>query len=492
MGSDSVNYDELYESGYKQLVQSLQLFKKCSDNNHSLGERAFDVIKAILDVLPETCKSGLSKYQIKADNGDPEAQFYVGVMLDRGEGCKPDPKLAAHYYKLASDAGIIPARNYLAVMYHRGRGVARDNNRAVELFLSAAEGGLPSAQYCLGLMYENGDGVEQDYAKAIDYYTKAADQGDVDACCNLAAMYFNGKGTERNLAEAAKFFKRGALQNDADCQFNYARMLYKGEGVKRNREEAGLFFKNAADRGSAEAMFCYASMIINGSLTAAEFPEEITKHYLEKASEKNHPYATLYLAMFYRAGRFGLRNPETAIDLYEKAMKLGVPEACSAYAEMLFNGEGCEPDKKKAHELFEKSAKQGDPLSLAWLGEIGLVNGEKNKAIDLLKKSVDMKCCKGLFDMGLMFLFGRYVKQDRERGAEMLKEAADKPEASAELCNFVSTLFAKGIGFEADKDRAAYYASLADKRGSTPMYFELLFSTEEEKPKTIDDLISIL
>ena len=58
--------------------------------------------------------------------GDPEAQNYVGEILERGLGTAPDYVEAASWYQKAADQGFAPAQINLGQLYEQGRGVEKD------------------------------------------------------------------------------------------------------------------------------------------------------------------------------------------------------------------------------------------------------------------------------------------------------------------------------------------------------------------------------
>ncbi|HEX6141443.1 MAG TPA: caspase family protein, partial [Geminicoccaceae bacterium] len=58
--------------------------------------------------------------------GDPEAQNYVGEILERGLGTAPDYVQAASWYQKAADQGFAPAQINLGQLYEQGRGVEKD------------------------------------------------------------------------------------------------------------------------------------------------------------------------------------------------------------------------------------------------------------------------------------------------------------------------------------------------------------------------------
>jgi len=99
-----------------------------------------------------------------AEAGDVDAQFSLGVLLDRGLGAAKDPVAAAAWYRLAAEQGSEAAQVNLGLMYILGRGVDMDAAAAAEWFQRAAAANVPQGLANLGHLYRIGRGVERDPA----------------------------------------------------------------------------------------------------------------------------------------------------------------------------------------------------------------------------------------------------------------------------------------------------------------------------------------
>ena len=80
-----------------------------------------------------------------------------------------------------AEQGNLEAQYWLGGMYEDGRGVPQDHQKAFSLFSLASEQGFSYAQYNLGVMYYNGQGVPQDYALAHMWWNIAASNGSLVA-----------------------------------------------------------------------------------------------------------------------------------------------------------------------------------------------------------------------------------------------------------------------------------------------------------------------
>lgn len=91
-----------------------------------------------------------------------------------------------------AQAGDAEAQFELGVRYYYGDGVPEDEEEAAKWTRLAAEQGHAGAQNNLGLMYFYGEGVRQDREKAVYWYCKAAEQGHKDVTFNLFLLLQSG------------------------------------------------------------------------------------------------------------------------------------------------------------------------------------------------------------------------------------------------------------------------------------------------------------
>jgi len=108
---------------------------------------------------------------------------------------KPDPKLLFRQgeYEQSlplllplAEQGDQEAQNYLGVQYYVGLGVQRDFKEASNWFRAAATAGLPDAQKNYGDLFLHGYGVPQDIYQAFLWYFAASQQGHATAQLALA------------------------------------------------------------------------------------------------------------------------------------------------------------------------------------------------------------------------------------------------------------------------------------------------------------------
>jgi len=109
----------------------------------------------------------------------------VGWSADFKKGfeayLKKDYQTALREWRLAAEQGYAEAQLWLGVMHEKGQGVIQDYQTAVKWYRLAAEQGKASAQFNLGLMYSLGQSVPQDYVYAHMWINVAGSQGNKGA-----------------------------------------------------------------------------------------------------------------------------------------------------------------------------------------------------------------------------------------------------------------------------------------------------------------------
>ncbi len=137
-------------------------------------------------------------------SADAESDFQVGMDYYRYRNYKQ----AAVYLKKSAEQGEPAAQYYLGLMYRYGNGVSIDYKKAFYLFKKSAEQGNADAQVRLGRMYQWGTGVRSNYRMAVFWYTKASKQGNIFAQFSLGQMYHYGTGTPEDSLKSKYYINR--------------------------------------------------------------------------------------------------------------------------------------------------------------------------------------------------------------------------------------------------------------------------------------------
>ncbi len=136
-------------------------------------------------------KTALAELKPLAEKGDPNAQFYLAMLYDAGNGVARDQARAASLYRKAAEQHHLLAQLFLGVLYYSGEGVKKDLSEAAHWFRTPADSGNDQAQFYLGSLYASGEGVQQDDSTAIHYLSGAAAQRNTRAMGMLATTLFS-------------------------------------------------------------------------------------------------------------------------------------------------------------------------------------------------------------------------------------------------------------------------------------------------------------
>ncbi len=124
----------------------------------------------------------------KARNGDPLAQYNVGVCFSSGLGVEKDSTKALDWWRKSAAQGNAPAMYNLGYSYVNAVGVQADLALGVSWYRKSAELGHVPAMCNLGICYDEGVGVAPDFKEAIKWLGKAVAKGDKAAVLHLELM----------------------------------------------------------------------------------------------------------------------------------------------------------------------------------------------------------------------------------------------------------------------------------------------------------------
>ncbi len=210
-----------------------------------------------------------------AKQGNPQAQNYLGVFLDRGlHGMAKHPELAARYFHAASKSEPLAMYN-LGLLYLLGRGVERSEDAAMAYMRQAvAKQRIPQAYVRLGLYHYRW----KEIAEAGRWFREAAQDNDPVGAYYVGRMLVEDK---RDFREAMTWLDKAAGRRNADAARLIAYLYEHGLGMNENLELASgwtLIHMVLAQKGQA-------SNLPHISLFGLE----------EDRMQKAHAFATMWL-----------------------------------------------------------------------------------------------------------------------------------------------------------------------------------------------------
>jgi hypothetical protein len=141
----------------------------------------------------------------------------IAGPLDDGREAnnRGDYQTALGLWQPLADQGNADAQYFIGEMYEDGHGVKQDDTEAMKWLQKAADQGDDAAQYAVAVGYSSGNGVKQDFAEAFKWFQKVADKGDKAARFDVASAYHDGRGVKQDLVQAYMWCSLAAAAGDA-------------------------------------------------------------------------------------------------------------------------------------------------------------------------------------------------------------------------------------------------------------------------------------
>ncbi len=299
-----------YMEGYgveQDMKEAVKWFLKAAEQDLPYAQCALGICYAHgLGVTEDPAKAGdyfkkamagSAKYSSKglperAENGDHEAQYWLGVCYEEGRGVRQDDTMAVAWLQAAEQendrAQVALARLALN---------AGDRDSAERWLRKAAKRDNPSAKKLLAELFPEKEAGEKEDASAqprtaeigatvkrlvsalrpvdqetldtesVEWLRKAAEQGDPKAQCALGVVCLKHYGGAEGKAEADKWFakaidglREAAENGDPEAQTLLSGCYGEGNGVKQDQTLSLIWLRKAAEQGFARAQFGLALM----------------------------------------------------------------------------------------------------------------------------------------------------------------------------------------------------------------------------------------
>lgn len=453
--------------------------------------KQFVFILALMLSLCAAAESYSPQLRARAEKGDAEAQYWVGMAYLNGDNVSRDMKQAFSWFQKSAEKGNVYSLENLGQFYIIGLISNPDPAKAAECYAHAVEGGNYSAAIALGSIYFYGMGVEKNLVKAFDLFTKASAKGYPLADYWLAQCYETGSGVPKNLSEAAYYYDRAILTGqdsqknaqkefmtrlqqdaatDAEAAEAYTVCLQNGWGVAKNPAEMVRYATIGADKGNPVCMQILGEAYLNGTGTTENIGKALP--LLKKADAAGVRNATYLLGWMNETGTGMPVNFLEAVRYYRCAANQNHPLGCNNMAIMYMKGMGIGRDLYKAIYWFEKAAalgdsnakenlkifaekyitKQRDNQERAIAGYIMLVAGQHEKGLKMMEKVAP----KEPFAYGLLssaYGSDAFIPKNYEKALRYATLGAEKGDVLSK--NNLAAIYYNGYGVLVDYRKAA-------------------------------------
>lgn len=227
-----------------------------------------------------------------------------------------------------------------------------------------------------------------DYQKALQYATIAIEDDVADGYNVLGTLYLNGWGVEKNEELALENYKMAAAYGDEGAMNQIGFIFMGSDTFEANPEQSFFWFNEAASKGDEVGLYNLGYCYKNGF--GVETDAEKAAECFKKSAELGYIDAMYELAHYYQEILFDLNKSKT---WYLKAAELGHAESQNELS-VLYANDDTEPNFEEALKWCKKAMEQEYPWAFRnyaiWLWEGNVVKGNKDEALKMMQKSVDL------------------------------------------------------------------------------------------------------
>lgn len=394
------DYEELIKNEEIIYEACVWLAIRCGEEDYSL----------FINKLNEEEKNMFNKYINLNDEKDYEATD----NFDSFEVDSFDDDYIENEEEISAEENLLTGE-----LYYLGKNVEKDYFKAREYFEKAAKEGNEHAESYLGLFYEKGYGGEKDINKALYWYKKAALKGNIFSQYSLGFIYYEGELIEKNLECSFKWYKEAAEKGFAPAQYALSYLYKNGEGCEQNNFKAYYWLEESADNDFEDAYYILGQSYLEGNGIDTNYKKAF--FYLSKGSSKDDKSCLESLGDMYYWGLYVKEDKEKAFSLYDKSVEEGNIDLYYKIGKLYESEERLE----RALLNYYKGHNNGDFKSSQRLG-VMYINGEgvkqdRAKGLEYIKVAVDGGDSHSIYIMGLAFL-----NEDREKAMNYLLESYRK------------------------------------------------------------------
>ncbi len=356
-------------------------------------------------------------------------------------------------------------------LYYTGHGIAKDTIKGLELITTGVNNKDPWGYYFYGICLQ----LKDDVSGGMSYLKKAAKMDHAGAACMLGVAYQFGFSGTADLARAQEWYEQAIVLNSASAHAYLARLLSRSgtKAPKRNPVRAFWLFSKAAELGDPEragdlgVAYCYRE----GVGTRKNLDSALYYYRRAGAHRQSKGYANL--GYMYEMGIDVAQNADSAIRNYVRAADLNDGWTCHRLGKIFSEGILVDQNDTLAARAIKAGAAIGD---LSCLGELALYYKDGRgvvQSLDSFRKILTGPELKdrpyALYHLGLL----EDSLGQRELAIDLLKKSADKGYDEAMMA--LAKIYKRDIGKPGNQKLYTEWIENAIKAGSTDALFLLGF-----------------
>lgn len=260
---------------------------------------------------------------------------------------------------------------------------------------------------------------------------------------------------------------------------------------KGDYEAAYMMLREEAENGDVDA---YNDL---GVIAERHGEYQMAMKFYEFAHKCGVAVAARNIGIFYKKGIYVKKDYSKAIEYFTIAAERGYAPAYDDLSMMAFDGLGMEKNDEKGLQYLLDGMKYENPeepmltTNAAYCYECGIgTPADPKKAYALYKKAAKAANGCTLYNYGICILLGKGIKQNVNKGLDLLMQSAEKdyPDAFYQLYR----VYNEGELVKAHKDLAEFWLYKAMEHHCMRAFLDYAeISLAKEEPKTIEALFAI-
>ncbi|RHZ54981.1 hypothetical protein Glove_421g2 [Diversispora epigaea] len=463
--------ENIYSNENKTINDKEEEFRKyLKSAEEGNGDAQFYLGKCYMQGIGTTKdeENAFQWYLRSAEGGNSYGQQKLGYFYQNGIGTTKDEKKAFQWYLKSAEGGNHMGQNNLGHCYGKGIGTTKDEEKAFKWYLKSAEGGNHLGQSNIGWCYREGIGATKDEEKAFQWYLRSAEGGNSHGQQKLGYLYQNGIGTTKDEEKAFHWYLKSAKEGNHSGQCNLGWCYEKGIGTTKDEEKAFQWYRKSAEGGNHAGQnnlgCCYEKRI---GTTKDE--EKAFQWYL-KSAEGGNLLGQCNLGWCYEKGIGTTKDEEKAFQWYRKSAEGGNHAGQNNLGCCYEKRIGTTKDEEKAFQWYLKSAEGGNLLgqcNLGWCYEKGIgTTKDEEKAFQWYRKSAEGGNHAGQNNLGCCYEKRIGTTKDEEKAFQWYLRAAEGGNLLGQ--NNLGCCYEKEIGTTKDEEKAFQWY-LKSAEGGEPL-----------------------
>ncbi len=244
----------------------------------------------------------------------------------------------------------------------------------------------------------------------------------------LGMAYELGIHTQKDAHQAEFYYRVAAHKGNLDGE--YLLLSLQMENGDVDIPKATKRMSELAEAGSLLAMVYWGEDLYSGRY-GVQSDKKTAYRWWKKAALQHQPEAQYYLAFGYQTGEAVEQDLAIALMYARESEESGFPRAFRLQGYMYMRGQFVDKDLDKAEAMYRKAIELGDQYSLVRLGDVELCREHPEQALEYYQQAVDLaeegkiKTGAPYYTMGNLYLQGKVVEKDVQKGAQMCLKAAE-------------------------------------------------------------------